>query len=195
MNLHHRTTRAIVFVTALLMAAAVAGCIGADAPADSGDADEELEATNATDNEGETSTEERTAPLEGSGTGKGLEPMEGSCFNCAWVVAEGYQADLTIPESYEEGTIEFSWEGGQSLGGMWLWIRDGDQSTVHIFHVTESPFEVELEADDGRLAGAEEVLILPADVPAAAHVDVSWEGAFTFQAIVDGDEDASRMET
>lgn len=205
MNLQHRTARGLVLVTVVLMAAALAGCIGddgADAPAETDDQDEELEATNATDTEDEASAEakeptveERSIPLEGSGTGQGFEPMEGSCYNCAWVVAEGYQADLTIPESYEEGAIEFAWEGGQSLGGMWLWIRDADQSTVHVFHVSESPFEVELDADDPRLDGAEEVVILPADTPTAVHVDVAWEGAFTFQALVDGGADDAEAET
>lgn len=174
-----------VLVGALLLSASVAGCIGAgdeepeDLEASQAESESAANETDAVSNasEEEVVFEEETVTFEGSGTGVGVGAT-GSNF---WIVGQGIFHDFTPPETFEEGTVTLEWDGLESQGGMWILIRDSDGESVHVFEAESSPYEETLDADDERLQGAAEIVVAPDQgVPATAHVEVAFNGSFTF---------------
>lgn len=190
---HERRMRGLL-VGLLALAVLAGGCvtIGGDEDLEATEQDqqedpdpvEEESEGNATDVEAEEETvlEEETISFEGAGTGVGTW-VTASNF---WIVGNGIVTDVTVPETHEGGTLTFDWEGTESFGGMWVWVRSADQTTVHIFEIDSPPFEEEFEPDDERLQDAEEIAVIPNQgMPATAHVEVEWAGEITLDVPVE----------
>lgn len=200
-----RRTDAMLYVLALLfLTAALAGCIGSDSggdgtedaaddgpggddaedpggdgedPEDPGDAGN---AGNGTDED--PVLEEEVFTFDGGGTGAGISAT-GSNF---WILSSGFTYDVEVPETFANGTLTLRWDGTQTTGGMLVWVQDDAGETVHVFQADASPLEVELEADDERLEGAAEFLVLPDQgTPATVHVQVQWTGELTLMVPAD----------
>ncbi len=172
-----------ILIVLLLTTAALAGCAGDDAdggPLDAADADETDEPADGEDETSDANTtqpvfEEAVFTFEGSGTGLGTS-VTGANF---WAVGEDFANEADLPDRFDRGTIRFSWDGTVSVGGMLLWLQDETGGTVHIFEADASPLEVELDADDDRVAGAAGVTIIPDQgTPATVHVQVDWTAEF-----------------
>lgn len=179
---------------ALLLTAALAGCLGADdGPLDPAGSDDATGSTDATTGSVNTTeepavVEETVATLDGSGTwGFG----SGVTYSNFWAgSSEGVSHDVAIPDTFTGGTLTLSWEATESLGGMWVIAQDEDGEWVHVFEAQSSPLEVTLEADDARLDDVTELSVTPDQgMPATAHVEAEWTGELTLLVPTTGSTD------
>lgn len=169
------------------MAAALvlAGCIADDDEADpggpGGGTDDGEDTNGGSGNSGrEDSVDEYDFEYSGSAElGIGTSATQSNFWMSASDEAHIHKTDF--PTSFDNGSLRMSFDWSSVIGGLVLWVQDGDGETVHVFEVDENPYTVDLGASDDRVVGADQILVLPDQgFPATFHQHVEWELEFSF---------------
>ncbi len=173
----------------LLLTAAFAGCLGADdgsletAGSDGAPGEAGAENSTTTDDSGnatdpDAKLRQRTYGLAGWGSGVGSEPT-GSFF---WVLGSDYRTNVRVPADHAGGTLNLTWEGPASFGGIMVVAVDEAGNYVAGWEASEPPMRVEIEPEHEGLAAAEEVIVVPNQgTPATFHGRVTWDGELRVQ--------------